>query len=128
MQAVFCPHDGWLRAAVLAIVVLACCRADAKNPAEWNSATVVYSHVKVANDTNVAARSGLIQTAHEVLDLDAGAVTYTVEQWVVPWQALRLAEGCHVGFYVIGKSIVLRLNDGKTRKLKIVSTIEKRPH
>ena len=52
----------------------------AKNPEEWKAAAVVYSHHEFRNDGNDVADTGMIQTAHERFDLDAGNVTYTVEQ------------------------------------------------
>ncbi len=45
----------------------------AKNPPRWQPATVIHSHHTFANDENVAGDSSVVQTAHEELDLDAGA-------------------------------------------------------
>lgn len=101
----------------------------ARSAEEWKAATVIYSHHEFRKDENVVANSGMIQTAHEQFDVDAGSVTYTVEHWVVPRQMLRLAAGSPVQIAVIGKTLMLKIPGGKTRKLKVTATYpkERRP-
>lgn len=78
--------------------------------------------LKLAHDKNVTANSGIGQTAHEQYELDAGEVTYTVEQWVLPQQMLRLPEASTVQYSVSNKTLTLKTPDGKTRKLKLLAT------
>ncbi len=96
--------------------------AKGKGPQEWKMGVVTYSHHSYSNDSNVAATSTQIQVAHEELDLDDGAVVYAVEEWVTPRKKLNLAEGSRVQFAISGKTVTVRLPDGKTRKLKLVGT------
>lgn len=110
--------------AVVAVTSLVVAGSD-----EWKTATVVYAKLKLSSDTNVAAQgsSGIIQTAHEQFDLEAGDVTYTVEQWVVPQQMLRLRDGAPVQLNVNGKSVVVKTADGKTRRMKLLASHPTKP-
>lgn len=100
----------------------------AKDEPEWKHATIVFAKHKLAEDSNVAGNGSAVgQAAHEQFDLDAGEVTYSVEQWVVPNRMLRLAEGDRVEFAIINsKTMLLKSGTGKPRKMKIVATYPKR--
>lgn len=87
------------------------------------------SSPRFAPEVNVAAEgaSGIVQAAREQFDLDAGDLTYTVEQWVMARQMLRLREGAPVQFVVSGKKLILKTSDGKTRNMKVIAMYPKKP-
>jgi hypothetical protein len=117
------PPYGTLLA--LAFIASADYAGFAKEPVRWQDAKVVYSHHEFVSDHNIAGNSGVVQSAHESLDVDAGSVTYSVEEWVVPSQLLRLREGSRVQISISGKMLTIKLANGKLRKLKIAATYPK---
>lgn len=106
------------------VVCLPVLLAGPKNQLQWNKATVVHVRRELSTAGDVAAL-GISQSVREQLDLDAGDVTYRVEEWVVPRQRLQLQEGTSVQFAIDGKKVVLKTADGKTRKMKLVARYPK---
>lgn len=97
---------------------------DSKDRLQWQNVTVIYAHYELSHSGDVAAQ-GISQSVREQFDLDAGDVTYTVEDWVVPNQRLRLQEGAVIQCAIDGKKVVLKTPDGKTRNMKLVARYPK---
>jgi hypothetical protein len=108
------------------IALFAISLTSAKDEPKWKMATVLYTNHEFSNAENVAGEgSREVQFVRERFDLLCDSITYTVEQWVVPNQMLRLRPGLPVQFAINGKKVTLRTPDGKTRKLNLVDPSSK---
>ncbi|MBX5495036.1 MAG: hypothetical protein IRZ15_06840 [Bryobacteraceae bacterium] len=102
-----------------------------KDPVQWKTATVLYVRYAVEGlgVPTAPARGesvgGLRQIALGEFDFDAGDVEYTAQERVAPWARLQLSEGDKVQIAIDKKNLLLKLSDGKIRKLKLTATYPK---
>jgi hypothetical protein len=108
------------------MAVLASLSVAAKEKPEWREARVLWSKSELDSPVGIYSAGGGTQTAREQFDLDSGDIVYTVEQWVVPPKRLRFEEGATVQCAIEGKYVLLKLDKGKPRKLRIVATYPKK--
>jgi hypothetical protein len=94
----------------------------AKDP-DWQSATVMVAKYQLDSSPGVVGAGGST-TARGEFEFETADSVYRAQEMVEPRSRLRIAEGDKVQVAPSGKSLLLRL-DGKTRKMKLVSTIAK---
>lgn len=108
--------------------------AYAKDPVKWNEAKVIhaqYNGDRVGNSVASADMGGrgsgsVVQTVRGEFDFDAGDVIYTAEEWVTDRQMLSFAIGSPVQYSIDKKNFLIKLGDGKVRKLKLIGTYPKK--
>jgi|GEM_PF-5959886 hypothetical protein len=107
-----------------------------KDPVQWKTATVRYVQYSIeglyagTEGASAAHRpgetsNGFIQLAVGEFDFDAGDVEYTAQERVAPWARLQLSEGDKVQIAIDKKNLLLKLGDGKIRKLRLAATYPK---
>ncbi len=119
---------------IVVAVALAAASLAAGPRLAWSPARVVYLRYTLESasaglgsaDSGHRGSFGLVQVARGEIDLEAAGAFYTASETVAPNLRLALEPGDAVQFALDGrKALVLRLPNGKTRKLKLEKTYAK---
>jgi hypothetical protein len=73
----------------------------------------------------VVTAGGATTTVRGEFDFEADTIIYTAEEWVTPQARMELLQGDTVQFTVEKKSLLLRIDDKKVRRLKILQSYPK---